>query len=71
MIVSGGFNVEKIRRFEAAHVPVDVYAVGEHFFSGSFPFTSDIAGYYEGEKFVPCSKVGREFQENPRFQRLK
>jgi nicotinate phosphoribosyltransferase len=69
--VSGGFTVEKIRRFEAAHVPVDVYAVGEHFFSGSVPFTSDIVGYYEGEKFVPCSKVGREFQENPRFQRLK
>jgi nicotinate phosphoribosyltransferase len=69
--VSGGFTAEKIRRFEAAHVPVNVYAVGERFFAGSIPFTSDIVGYYEGEKLVPCAKVGREFRENPRFQRLK
>jgi nicotinate phosphoribosyltransferase len=69
--VSGGFTADKIRRFESAHVPVNVYAVGERFFTGSIPFTSDIVGYYEGEKFIPCAKIGREFRENPRFQRLK
>ena len=69
--VSGGFSAEKIRAFEADRVPVDVYAVGERFFRGSIPFTSDIVGYYEGERFVPCSKVGREFRENPRMKRLR
>ncbi len=69
--VSGGFSAEKIRSFEEQRVPVDVYAVGERFFRGSIPFTSDIVGYYEGEQFVPCAKVGREYRPNPRLQRLK
>lgn len=69
--VSGGFTAERIRAFEAERVPVDVYAVGERFFHGSVPFTSDIVGYYEGDRFVPCSKIGREFQANPRMQRLR
>jgi nicotinate phosphoribosyltransferase len=69
--VSGGFSAEKIRAFEADGAPVDVYAVGERFFRGSTPFTSDIVGYYEGERFVRCAKVGREFRENPKMTRLK
>jgi nicotinate phosphoribosyltransferase len=68
--VSGGFTPEKIRAFEERKAPVDVYAVGERFFRGSIPFTSDIVGYYEGKNFVPCAKVGREFRPNPRFKRL-
>ncbi len=68
--VSGGFTAEKIRQFEQSRVPVDVYAVGERFFRGSIPFTSDIVGYYEGENLVPCAKVGREFRANSRLKRL-
>lgn len=68
---SGGFTAEKIRAFEEKKVPVDVYAVGERFFRGSIPFTSDIVGYFEGGNFVPCAKVGREFRPNPRLKRLK
>lgn len=41
---SGGFTAEKIREFEQARVPVDVYAVGEFFLKGTNPFTSDILG---------------------------
>ncbi len=69
--VSGGFTAAKIASFEAAGAPVDAYGVGEFFFTGSFPFTSDIVGYYEGEQLVPCAKVGREFKPNPRFKRLR
>lgn len=69
--VSGGFTPEKIRKFESAEVPVDVYAVGEYFLKGSNAFTSDIVAYYEGAKRVLCGKVGREFQENRRFKKLK
>lgn len=69
--VSGGFTAEKIRSFEEKKVPVDVYAVGERFFRGSIPFTSDIVGYYEGTNFVPCAKIGREFRPNPKLKRVK
>jgi len=69
--VSGGFNPQKIREFERAGARVDVYAVGENAFQGSTPFTSDVVGYYEGERLVRCAKVGREYRPNPRMQKLK
>ena len=69
--VSGGFSPEKIRLFEEKNAAVDVYAVGERFFRGSIPFTSDVVGYYEGNNFIPCAKVGREFRPNPRLKRIK
>ncbi len=68
---SGGFTAERIRQFEAAKAPVNTYGVGEFFYSGSTPFTSDIVAYFEGDRLVPCAKVGREYQRNPRFKRLK
>ncbi len=69
--VSGGFTAERIRSFEEKRVPVDVYAVGERFFRGSVPFTSDVVGYFEGANFVPCAKTGRAFQPNPRLRRMR
>jgi nicotinate phosphoribosyltransferase len=68
---SGGFTAAKIAEFEAVGAPVDTYGVGEFFYSGSTPFTSDIVGYYEGEQFVECAKVGRQYRPNPRFKRLR
>ena len=44
IIVSGGFNVEKIRAFESANIPVDAYAVGSVLFEGKFDFTADNPG---------------------------
>lgn len=67
--VSGGFSPEKVRIFEQAHAPVDVYAIGEAFFRGSTAFTSDIVGYWQDETFVSSAKQGRSFQENPRLKR--
>jgi nicotinate phosphoribosyltransferase len=69
--VSGGFNPAKIREFERAGARVDVYAVGEHAFQGSTPFTSDVVGYYDNGRLVHCAKVGREYRPNPRMKRLK
>src|SRR4051812_13250798 len=40
--VSGGFDPEKIRRFEADGVPVNAYGVGSSLFAGRFDFTADI-----------------------------
>jgi nicotinate phosphoribosyltransferase len=63
IVVSGGFTVEKIRAFEAAHVPVDSYGVGSSLFSGQFDFTADIVRVYGR----PEAKEGRRERPNPRL----
>lgn len=64
IVVSGGFNVEKIERFEREHVPVDAYGIGSAFFQGSYDFTADVV-MVEGR---PCAKVGRRYRPNPRLE---
>lgn len=65
---SGGFHADRIRDFERAHAAVDVYAVGERFFRGANPFTSDVVAIYENGNRVLVSKQGRKFHENPRLK---
>ena len=69
--VSGGFTPEKISEFESQHMPVDVYAIGEWFLSGSMAYTSDIVAYLENDNLIPTAKIGRGFSPNPRLQLLK
>jgi nicotinate phosphoribosyltransferase len=64
IIVSGGFDVDKIHHFEALGVPVDAYGVGSSLFQGRFDFTADVV-LYDGE---PCAKAGRTFRPNPRLE---
>jgi nicotinate phosphoribosyltransferase len=64
--VSGGFDPEKIRRFERDDVPVDFYGVGSSLFRGAFDFTADIVRV-DGE---PVAKVGRRYRPNPRLERV-
>jgi nicotinate phosphoribosyltransferase len=66
IVVSGGFNVEKILDFEREGVPVDAYGVGSSLFSGRFDFTADVVL----KDAKPCAKVGREFRPNPRLERV-
>ncbi|HEX7023724.1 MAG TPA: hypothetical protein VF187_02810, partial [Gemmatimonadales bacterium] len=66
IIVSGGFTVEKIQEFERQGVPVDAYGVGSSLFQGRFDFTADVV-LRDGR---PCAKVGREYQPNPRLERV-
>ena len=66
IIVSGGFNVAKIREFEEQGVPVDAYGVGSSLFQGRFDFTADIVSV-DG---APCAKVGRTLRPNPRLSRV-
>jgi nicotinate phosphoribosyltransferase len=66
IIVSGGFDVEKIRHFESDGVPVDAYGVGSSLFQGRFDFTADVVRY-EGR---PCAKAGRKFRPNPRLEKV-
>jgi nicotinate phosphoribosyltransferase len=64
--VSGGFDPEKIRRFEEEGVPVDSYGVGSSLFAGRFDFTADIV-MVDG---APLSKAGRAYRSNDRLQRV-
>jgi nicotinate phosphoribosyltransferase len=66
IVVSGGFNAQRIHEFEAAGVPVDAYGVGSSLIRGQNDFTADIV-LRDGQ---PCAKVGRGFAPNPRLQRV-
>ena len=68
IVVSGGFDVDKIRHFEELGVPVDAYGVGSSLFRGGgrFHFTADVV-MVDGK---PCAKTGREFRDNPRLERV-
>ena len=69
IVVSGGFNPEKIRNFESEDVPVDAYAVGSAFFEGTgrFDFTADIVAIDRNGAWTECHKVGRPERPNPRL----
>jgi nicotinate phosphoribosyltransferase len=69
IVVSGGFDAERIRRFEENNVPADAYAVGSAFFSGagSFDFTADIVAVDDGSGWRERHKVGRPERPNPRL----
>ncbi len=64
IVVSGGFDVRRIERFEAAGVPVDAYGVGSSLIRGQNDFTADVV-MVDGQ---PCAKVGRHLIPNPRLQ---
>jgi nicotinate phosphoribosyltransferase len=64
IVVSGGFTVEKIRKFEERGVPVDSYGVGSSLIRGSNDFTADVV-LTDGR---PSAKAGRDFRPNPRLE---
>ncbi|MDQ6858071.1 MAG: quinolinate phosphoribosyl transferase [Chloroflexota bacterium] len=65
IVASGGFDAEKIARFERLGVPVDVYGVGSALVHGTgFDHTADIVKL-DGRD---VAKVGRAYRENPRLK---
>jgi nicotinate phosphoribosyltransferase len=64
IVVSGGFDVDRIREFEAKSVPVDSYGVGSSLIRGDNDFTADIV-LTDG---LPSAKVGRAYRPNPRLE---
>ena len=66
IVVSGGFDAEKIRRFEQLRAPVDAYGVGSSLVRGSNDFTADVVRL-EGRH---TAKAGRRFNPNARLQRV-
>jgi nicotinate phosphoribosyltransferase len=64
IVVSGGFDAERIREFERRGVPVDSYGVGSSLIRGENDFTGDIV-LTDGRA---TAKVGRRFRPNDRLQ---
>ena len=67
IVVSGGFDVERITRFEAAGVPVDAYGVGSSLIRGANDFTADVV-MVDGR---PCAKVGRALRPSSRLEPVR
>jgi nicotinate phosphoribosyltransferase len=64
IVASGGFDAEKIRRFEELRVPVDVYGVGSALVHGpGFDHTADIVRV-DGR---PLAKTGRRYIPSERL----
>ena len=74
IVVSGGFNPDRIRRFEKLRVPVDIYAVGSSLFSNFGPtvtdFTADVVKVYVHGEWLDMAKVGRRSLDNPALQKV-
>jgi len=66
IVASGGFDAEKIERFEERGAPVDSYGVGSALLRGGFDFTADVVEL-EGR---PGGKAGRELRPNPRLEEV-
>jgi nicotinate phosphoribosyltransferase len=66
IVVSGGFDAEKIRDFEKAGAPVDAYGVGSSLVRGANDFTADVVRLEERD----CAKAGRRFRPNARLERV-
>ncbi|MCC7119390.1 MAG: nicotinate phosphoribosyltransferase [Anaerolineales bacterium] len=74
IVVSGGFNPEKIRKFEKLEVPVDIYAVGSYLFNNSAAtstdFTADVVRVKVHDEWIDMAKVGRKVGENENLERV-
>jgi nicotinate phosphoribosyltransferase len=67
IVVSGGFNAQRIREFEDGGVPVDAYGVGSSLIRGENDFTADVV-LLDGQ---PAAKAGRAFSPNARLERVQ
>jgi nicotinate phosphoribosyltransferase len=74
IVVSGGFNPDKISRFEKLQVPVDTYAVGSALFDNHGPtvtdFTADVVRVHVSGVWADLAKVGRRACDNPDLERI-
>jgi nicotinate phosphoribosyltransferase len=74
IVVSGGFNPEKIRKFEHLGVPVDIYAVGSYLFNNNgsnvTDFTADVVRVKVHDEWVNMAKKGRAPCDNPDLVRV-
>jgi nicotinate phosphoribosyltransferase len=74
IVVSGGFNPEKIHQFEKLGVPVDIFAVGSALFDNHGPtetdFTADVVRVKLHGEWVDMAKIGQRSCDNPDLERV-
>ncbi len=74
IVVSGGFNPDKIRKFEKLGVPVDIYAVGSSLFNNNgstvTDFTADVVRVKIHGEWIDMAKVGRRPLANTDLERV-
>lgn len=74
IVVSGGFNLERVARFERAGAPVDSYGIGSAFLANdrrsNSDFTMDIVRVKVAGRWVDMPKVGRRPCDNPDLERV-
>ncbi|MDO9085519.1 MAG: nicotinate phosphoribosyltransferase [Anaerolineaceae bacterium] len=74
IVVSGGFNPEKITRFEKLLVPADIYAVGSYLFDNHGPtvtdYTADVVRVKIDGEWIDMAKIGRKHLDNPDLERV-
>jgi len=74
IVVSGGFNPDRINRFEKLDVPVDIYAVGSYMFDNhggtKTDYTADVVKIKVRDVWVDMAKVGRQACDNPELVRV-
>ena len=74
IVVSGGFNPDKMRKFERLGVPADIYAVGSWLFNNNAgtvtDFTGDVVRVKVHGEWIDMAKVGRKSLDNPDLERV-
>ena len=74
IVVSGGFNPDKIRKFEHLGVPVDIYAVGSYLFNNNgstvTDFTADVVRVKVHDVWLDMAKEGLAPCDNPDLVRV-
>jgi nicotinate phosphoribosyltransferase len=75
IVVTGGFNAERITHFEKQGVPVDVYGVGSTLLRNdsatNTDFTMDVVRVQIDGVWYDVSKIGRQPNANPDLQPVK
>jgi len=74
IVGTGGFNVDKISKFEKLKVPVDIYGVGSSLLSNekktNNDLTADVVRVNINGEWHNLSKVGRGVCENPELTKI-
>jgi len=72
IVATGGFNPEKISRFEKLNVPVDIYGVGSSLLRNdkttNTDFTADVVRVKVDGEWRELAKVGRAALHNPELE---
>jgi nicotinate phosphoribosyltransferase len=71
IVATGGFEPERIARFERQGAPVDFYGVGSWFLaSHRTDFTADVVRVKVQDRWIPMAKAGRKYITSEKLRRV-